>query len=68
MRTGAIVCFVFSVISTLTGARNVLAGANRPERGDLFVSYVVGSFLLPVVFLIVGLILWQKAANQNVDE
>lgn len=65
MRAGAIVCFVIAVLAVIAAIQNVVGGANRPESAEDLVGYAVGSFLLPVVLLIVGLIFWGKANKGN---
>ena len=40
----------------------------RPESADLLVSQAVGAFLLPMVFLVVELILWDKASSEDDSE
>jgi fumarate reductase subunit D len=65
MRTGAIVCFVLAALTTVVAVANVIGGPNRPEGAENLVGYAVGSFLVPVVLLIVGLILWGKSGPKN---
>ena len=61
MKTGAIICFVIAAISTVTAINNLVGGANRPEGIENLVGYAVGAFLLPIAFLIGGLVLWGKS-------
>ena len=65
MRVGAIVCFVIAALGTVAALTNMVGGANRPEGAENVVGYAVGSFLVPLVFLIVGLILWGKSARKK---
>jgi hypothetical protein len=44
--------------------QSVMFGANRPEDTGI-VGYAVGAFLLPIVLLIVGLILWGKSGAKK---
>jgi len=62
MRTGAIVCFVIAGAATLVAINNLVgsAGANRPEGIENLAGYAVGSFLVPIILLIVGIVLWGK--------
>jgi hypothetical protein len=64
MRVGAIVCFIIAAIAVPVAVMNVVSGSNRPERVEDFAGYAVGSFLVPIALLVVGLILWGKA-NKN---
>ena len=64
MRIGAIVCFVIVVLATIVAVQNIVAGVNRPEGMENLVGYAVGSFLVPGVLLIVGLILWGKSGSK----
>jgi hypothetical protein len=63
MRVGAIFCFALAALGTIVAVNNVVGGANRPEGAENVFGYAVGSFLVPVVLLIVGLILWGKSAR-----
>ena len=46
---------------TIAALKNVLGnGANRPESATYLVAYVVGSFLLPLLLVIVGLALLNR--------
>ena len=36
------------------------ASANRPEGIENLAGYAVGSFLVPIILLIVGIVLWGK--------
>ena len=65
MRAGAIVCFVIAALAMIVAIQNVVGGANRPEGAENLVGYAVGSFLIPIALLIVGLILWGKAKKGN---
>ena len=61
MKTGAIVCFVIAALATITAINNIIGGANRPEGIENLVGYAVGAFLLPIAFLIGGLVLLGKS-------
>ena len=61
MKTGAIVCFVIAALATIAAVNNIIGGANRPEGIENLVGYAVGAFLLPIVFLIGGLVLLGKS-------
>lgn len=68
MKSGATVCFVLAAISTFVAVKNVfIDGANRPEGIENLVGYAVGAFLLPIAFLIGGLVLLEKS-KRNVDD
>jgi hypothetical protein len=64
MRNGAIVCFVIAALAGVVAVQSVMFGANRPEDTGI-VGYAVGAFLLPIVLLIVGLILWGKSGAKK---
>lgn len=68
MKNGAIVCFVLSALTTLGGIKSVVSGQNRPEEIENYVGYAVGSFLVPVVLLISGLVLLGKAKDAGRSE
>jgi hypothetical protein len=62
MKGGAIVCFVLSGLTMLLAVKNIIARvATQPDRVEYLGGYVVGSLLIPVVLLIVGISMWQKA-------
>ena len=65
MRTGAILCFLIAALATIVAVANVIGGPNRPEGAENVVGYAVGSFLVPLVLLIVGLILWGKSGSKT---
>ena len=59
MKTSAMICFVLAVVSAIPAINNVSGAAGRRDAADL-TGYAVGSFLLPVAFLIGGLYLAKK--------
>jgi hypothetical protein len=61
MRNRAIVCLAFAALGTIVAIQNIMGGANRPEDPGRLARYAVGSFLVPMALLIVGLILWGNA-------
>lgn len=61
MRIAAYLFFAFAALATLSALNAVVEGANRPEGTANLVGYAVGSFLVPIVLLIIGLVLWGKA-------
>jgi nucleoside permease NupC len=61
MKSGAIVCFVMAALATIIAVNNIIGGANRPEGIENLVGYAVGAFLLPIAFLIGGLVLLDKS-------
>lgn len=63
-KTGAIVCFVFSALTTAAAVHNIMRQMNESEGGANFVGYVVGAALLPIVFLIGGIVLLRKAKKK----
>ncbi len=65
MRVGAVICFVIAALGNIATVNSVVGVANRPEGAANFVGYAVGSFLVPSVLLIVGLILWGKSARNK---
>lgn len=64
MRTGAIICFVIGGLALFVAINNMVGGANRPEGIENLVGYAAGSLLLPIVFLIGGLVMWGKAKKK----
>lgn len=62
MPVRAVVFFVLAAITTVIGIRNVLiaSGANSASYNA---GYVVGSFLLPLIFLIAGLASVKKSSD-----
>jgi len=63
METGAIVCFVLAALSALSAVRNVLGQINQAESSVALAGYVVGAFMVPLVFLIGGLVLLKKSKD-----
>ena len=61
MKTGANVCFVIAALATVSAVRTIMDGANRPEGIENLVGYAVGALLVPMAFLIVGLLLLEKS-------
>ena len=61
MKTGAIVCFVIAALSAIAAINNIIGGANRPEGAENLVGYAVGSFLVPIAFLVGGLLMLGKS-------
>ena len=53
--------FVLAGVSAFAAINNVIGGVDRPGGIANNVGYVVGLFLLPVIFLIGGLVSWRKA-------
>ena len=65
MKAAAIVFFVLAGLTALIAIKNVFGGApNRPGEAPRLIGYVVGSFLLPLILLIVGLVLHKKSKQQ----
>ena len=61
MKTGAIVCFVIASLAAIAAVNSIIGGPNRPEGIENLVGYAVGAFLLPIAFLIGGLVLLGKS-------
>ena len=70
MKTAAIVLFILAGLTTLVAINNVFitGGANRPDGAENMVSYAVGAFMLPMILLIVGLVLLNKAKGRSGDD
>ena len=60
MKGAAIILFVLAGLTALIAIKNVFA-ENRPTDTSRLLGYVVGSFLLPLIFLIIGLVLHKKS-------
>lgn len=62
MKIAAYCLFAIAGLTTLVAINNVFrgAGANRPEGAENLVGYAVGSFLVPIALVIVGVILFNK--------
>lgn len=61
MKTAAYVCFVLAGLGTIAASSNVYTRyVRRPDDFANLFGYAVGSFLLPLTFLIVGLVLLDK--------
>jgi hypothetical protein len=58
-----ILCAFVAVLGVISAVRQVQMGDVRagPER----VSYIIGLFLFPLIFLIVALVLYQKRVPRN---
>ncbi|MFN3189541.1 MAG: hypothetical protein ACE361_03375 [Aureliella sp.] len=61
MKAGAIICFVIAALATVSAVNNIIGGTNRPEGIENLVGYAVGAFIVPIAFLIVGLVLLGKS-------
>ncbi len=68
MRKAAIICLIFSAFMFPPVVKNVVSGPNRPDEIENYVGYAVGSFLVPVVLLISGLVLLGKAKDAGRSE
>ena len=69
VKTAAHILFVLAGLTTLVAIKNVfLGGENRPQEIENMVGYAVGAFLLPVAFLIIGLVLLNKVKDRSPDE
>lgn len=64
MRTGAKVFFIIAALMTVVAVKNIVNGENRPGGLENLIGYGVGSFLLPIGSLIIGLILRDKAKEK----
>jgi len=65
MRILAWVFIVLSALGFVSAANIVLRGPNRPEAPENFVGYAVGAFLLPLLMLIAGVALMDRAAKKD---
>ena len=65
MKILAIILIILAVLTSQVAVNNVfLDDAKRPAEAAELAGYVVGSFLVPLVLLIIGLILWNKAKGR----
>lgn len=66
MKTTAIILFVLAGLSTLVAINHVFldSEANAPQEVEHLVGYAVGAFMLPMAFLLVGLVLWNKSKKE----
>ena len=68
MKIAAIVFFILAGLGTLSAINTVVVdGPNRPDEFENLVGYAVGAFLVPLAFLIIGLVLWNKARDGGRD-
>ena len=63
MRIGAYICFVIAVLATISAINNIIRAAQSGQAFENFVGYVVGASLVPLIFLIGGLVLFSKSKN-----
>jgi hypothetical protein len=65
MKTAATILIGLAAITMVVAIRNVFGdGPDKPDQAAnsaRFVGYVVGSFMVPIVLLIAGLIVWNKS-------
>ena len=70
MKIAAIICFSLTGLFGLAAIGQAVRLIDDVNRGTMTVSVAVpqgvGGFLLPVIFLIGGLILWKKAKRPPV--
>jgi hypothetical protein len=68
MKTAAIILFGFAALATVVAIKNVFGGgpnsAERIANSAEFVGFIVGSFLVPIVLLIAGLICLNKSKQR----
>jgi hypothetical protein len=60
-KAGAIVCFVLAVLGVVAAIIALVRRENRPEGVAGMIAYAVAAFLLPIAFLIGGLVLLKKS-------
>ncbi len=65
MKTGMVVCFVLAGMTCLGAVSYVWGRASEDVPFDTLVGNAVGAFLLPIVLLIVGLVLRDKAQRRR---
>jgi hypothetical protein len=62
LKKGGMFCFVIAIISSVKAISDLLIGnGSLPKDPDVRVSFVVGQLLLPLICVILGLYLHQKA-------
>jgi len=55
----AILCAIVAVLGIISAVRQIQLGNDLPE-GPERVSYIIGLFLFPLIFVIVALVLYGK--------
>lgn len=69
MKALAIVFFVLAAVTLHTGIQQLIHPLpDMPEGGAKLAGYVVGTFLIPLVPLLIGLRLWKKAKTEDRDD
>lgn len=58
MKIASVVCFVLAGLGAIVAVLNITNREAGPPSE--FAGYVVGSAIVPIMFLIAGLWLWQK--------
>jgi len=62
MKIAAIICGVIAALGFVSATSTVfLGGANRPADETEFISYAIGAYLFPVMFLIASVWLLQRS-------
>ena len=64
MRVLSILCFVLAGLGAFS-AINAIIGPGRPQAAEDTVGYAVGALLVPIIFLIGGLTLWNKSKKKQ---
>ena len=62
VKVAAILLFVLSGIFFASATMTVLRGRGVPEDPNQFLPYAVGAYLVPMVTLIIGVSLWNRAS------
>ena len=64
MKIGAYICFVIAVLAGASAINNIIRAANRADAApEHLAGYAVGALLVPIIFLIGGLMLFKKSKN-----
>jgi hypothetical protein len=61
---GIILCGIAAIFTVFGIKRAFINGTDWPEDPSLVASYLVGTFLVPMVLLIVGLVLLNKSKQR----
>jgi hypothetical protein len=64
MRIAAIVFYVLAGLSTLSAISTVMKGPPPNAPQGYFAGVIVGAFMVPLILLVIGLVLWKKSEPQ----
>jgi hypothetical protein len=67
MKIASIIFFVLTFVTGFSGTRQAAAALSQQSGQDssYLMGYVIGSFLVPAICLIVALVLWKKANRKS---